>query len=61
MYESEADNALGRTGREAYHEYGKEALPEIIELGGSIVYMGRCDHFFVGHQAQSFDDLIIVR
>ena len=41
IYESEIDNALGRSGREAYQEYGKVALPKIIALGGSIVYRER--------------------
>jgi uncharacterized protein (DUF1330 family) len=61
IYESEIDNALGRSGREAYQEYGKVALPKIIALGGSIVYMGKNDHLFVGDRSQGYDELIIVR
>jgi uncharacterized protein (DUF1330 family) len=61
IYESEIDNALGRSGREAYQEYGKVALPKIIALGGSIVYVGKSDHLFVGDQSRGYDELIIVR
>jgi len=61
IYESAVDNAIGRSGREAYQEYGKVALPKIIALGGSIVYMGKSGHLFVGDQSQRYDELIIVR
>jgi uncharacterized protein (DUF1330 family) len=37
------------------------ALPKIIALGGSIVYMGKSYHLFVGDQSQGYDELIIVR
>ena len=61
IYDSEADNAIGRTGREAYQEYGMAVFPKIIGLGGSLVYRGACDHLFVGDEAQDYDELIIVR
>jgi len=32
-----------------------------IALGGSIVYMGKNDHLFVGDRSQGYDELIIVR
>ena len=61
IYESEADNAFGRSGREAYQEYGMVAFSKIIGMGGSLVYRGTCDHHFVGDESQNYDDLIIVR
>ena len=61
VYDSETDNAVGRSGREAYQEYGLAVIPEIIGMGGSVVYMGTCDHQFVGDESQDYDDLIIVR
>ncbi len=61
IYESAADNAIGRSGREAYQEYGLVAFPKIIGMGGSLVYKGTCDHQFVGDESQNYDDLIIVR
>ncbi|MFT7437540.1 MAG: hypothetical protein ACI8WL_000812, partial [Polaribacter sp.] len=36
IYESAADNAIGRSGREAYQEYGMVAFPKIIGMGGSL-------------------------
>ena len=61
IYDSEADNAIGRSGREAYQEYGKAVVPKIMGLGGSLVYIGACDHHFVGDESQDYDELIIVR
>ena len=61
IYESAADNAIGRSGREAYQEYGLVAFPTISGMGGSLVYKGTCDHQFVGDESQNYDDLIIVR
>ncbi len=61
IYESEIENALGRTGREAYNEYAKVVLPKIIALGGRLTYRGACDHHFVGDESQDYDELIIVR
>jgi uncharacterized protein (DUF1330 family) len=61
IYESAADNAFGRSGREAYQEYGLVAFPKIIGMGGSLVYRGTSDHQFVGNESQNYDDLIIVR
>ncbi len=60
-YDSPADNAIGRSGREAHQEYGLVAFPKIIGMGGSLVYRGKCDHQFVGDESQNYDDLIIVR
>ena len=53
IYESAADNAIGRSGREAYQEYGLVAFPKIIGMGGSLVYKGTCDHQFVGDESQN--------
>ena len=61
IYDSETDNAVVRSGREAYQEYGLVVFPKIIGMGGSVVYMGTCDHQFVGDESQDYDDLIIVR
>jgi len=61
IYESAADNAIGRSGREAYQAYGLVAFPKIIGMGGSLVYRGTSDHQFVGNESQNYDDLIIVR
>ncbi|MDB9734763.1 DUF1330 domain-containing protein [Porticoccaceae bacterium] len=61
IYESAADNAIGRSGREAYQEYGMVAFPKIIGMGGSLVYKGTCEHQFVGDESQNYDDVIIVR
>lgn len=61
IYDSVTDNAIGRSGREAYQEYGMAVFPKIIGLGGSLVYRGACDHLFVGDESQDYDELIIVR
>lgn len=61
IYESYAENSKGRTGREAYNEYGKVVLPRIVELGGYLVYRGACNHHFVGDESQDYDELIVVR
>ena len=60
IYELEAENSKGRTGREAYNEYGKVVYPKIVELGGSLVYRGACDHLFVGDKKQDYDEFIVV-
>jgi uncharacterized protein (DUF1330 family) len=59
-YESAVENAKGRSGREAYNEYGKVALPKILAMGGSLAYRGSCDHLFVGDETQNYDEIIIV-
>ena len=61
LNESAIENTEGRTGRDAYNEYGKTVLPKIIELGGCLVYRGVCDHLFVGDESQNYDEVIIVR
>ena len=61
IYESHAENSKGRTGREAYNEYGKVVLPKIVECGGHLAYRGACDHHFVGDDSQDYDELIVVR
>lgn len=61
IYDSDEENAKLRTGREAYQQYAKVALPKIIELGGSLAYRGECDHQFVGASSQDYDELIVVR
>jgi uncharacterized protein (DUF1330 family) len=61
IYDSATDNAVGRSGREAYQVYGMAVFPKIIGLGGSLVYRGACDHLFVGDESQEYDELIIVR
>ena len=60
IYDSEIENDIGRSGREAYQEYVKTAFPKIMALGGSLVYRGTCDHLFVGDESQDYDELIIV-
>lgn len=60
QYDSADQNQKARTGREAYNEYGKVALPKILALGGSLIYRGRCDHLFVGDESQHYDEMIIV-
>ena len=60
IYQSDAENSKGRTGREAYNEYGMVVYPKIIELGGSLAYRGSCDHLFVGDDKQDYDELIVV-
>lgn len=59
-YESALESAKGRTGREAYNEYGKVVLPKIRALGGSLAYRGSCNHLFVGDESQHYDEIIIV-
>ena len=61
VYDSEDENTIGRTGREAYGEYGKVVLPKIIALGGKLAYRGSCQYHFVGDESQEYDELIIVR
>jgi len=61
IYESDTENLKGKTGREAYSEYIQVAFPKIVELGGTLTYMGLCDHQFVGDDSQDYDELIIVR
>jgi uncharacterized protein (DUF1330 family) len=60
VYSSDEDNALGRTGREAYKAYTDIVLPMIAELGGSIAYRAANQNQFVGHAGQDYDDIIIV-
>ncbi len=61
VYESDNENAIGRTGREAYNEYGKVVLPQITALGGILAYRGSCKFHFVGDENQDYDELIVVR
>jgi uncharacterized protein (DUF1330 family) len=56
-----ADAALGRTGAEAYREYGRLSGPVFERLGGEIVWRGAMQTVLIGPANERWDAMFIAR
>lgn len=55
------DAGLGRTGAEAYREYGRTSEPIFARLGGRVVWRGRMQAMLTGPAEERWDAVFIAR
>lgn len=60
-YLDEASDGSGRTGRQAYLDYGTHVLPMVIGLGGDIVFQGDGEGMVIGPDTEQWDEIVLVR
>jgi uncharacterized protein (DUF1330 family) len=53
------DVGLGRTGHEAYSEYGRTSQPIFTRVGGSVVWRGHMQAMLTGPDTESWDTIFI--
>lgn len=53
------DAKLGRTGEEAYQEYGRTSDPIFSRLGGKIVWRGKMQAMLTGPESEVWDTIFI--
>jgi len=49
------------SGKKAYDFYMKHTLPLLKEVGSSLIFMGRPDHFLIGPQEEKYDLMLLVK
>jgi uncharacterized protein (DUF1330 family) len=60
-YNDQASDGSGRTGREAYLDYGTHVVPMVLGLGGSIVFQGDAHPSVIGPADERWDEVVLVR
>lgn len=60
-YAEWASDGSGRTGREAYGDYGAAVIPMVLALGGSIELMGEVAPSFIAPADEEWDDVVLIR
>jgi uncharacterized protein (DUF1330 family) len=60
-YLDEANDGSGRTGRQAYLDYGTHVVPMVLGLGGDIVFQGEAGGMVIGPDTEAWDDVVLVR
>lgn len=60
-YAEQASDGSGRTGREAYGDYGAAVIPMVFALGGSIELMGEVAPSFIAPADEEWDDVVLIR
>ena len=50
---------LGRTGEEAYREYGRTSDPIFSRLGGKIIWRGKMQLMLTGPETENWDTIFI--
>lgn len=60
-YRDEASDGSGRTGREAYLQYGVLVIEMVLDRGGSVVFQGSADEMVIGPSDEAWDDVVLVR
>ncbi|MCA3696054.1 DUF1330 domain-containing protein [Aquidulcibacter sp.] len=53
------DANLGRTGEEAYQEYGRTSDPIFSRLGGKVVWRGTMQVMLTGPESEAWDTIFI--
>jgi uncharacterized protein (DUF1330 family) len=53
------DANLGRTGEEAYQEYGRTSDPIFRRLGGKVVWRGMMQAMVTGPESEAWDTIFI--
>jgi len=49
------------TGKNAYKLYMKHTKPILEAAGGEVLFMGKCNSFLIGPEAEKWDLLLLVR
>jgi uncharacterized protein (DUF1330 family) len=57
--EGHADAGLGRTGVQAYGEYGLTSQPIFARVGGTIMWRGQMQAMLTGPQEEAWDTIFI--
>ena len=60
-YRDLAADDTGRTGREAYAEYGAAVAPMVLALGGGFEYVGATSPTVIGPADEQWDDIVLVK
>ena len=60
-YADLASDGSGRTGREAYGEYGAAVVPMVVARGGSIELMGEVAPSLIAPSDEEWDDVVLIR
>ncbi|MBU3701973.1 MAG: DUF1330 domain-containing protein [Acidimicrobiia bacterium] len=60
-YAERADDDSGRTGREAYAEYGAAVVPMVLARGGSIELMGEMSPSLIAPADEDWDEVVLIR
>lgn len=59
-FKKTADDGTGRSGAEAYGDYGREMMKIVERGGGRRLYAGRFDSMVIGPEDQEFDVVALV-
>ncbi|MFT5541929.1 MAG: hypothetical protein ACI97K_000864 [Glaciecola sp.] len=49
------------SGKDAYQIYVELTLPLLRKSGGDIIYLGKCDHFFIGPSEEKWDLIMLIK
>jgi len=60
-YAAEASDGSGRTGREAYMDYGALVAPMVESRGGSFVVYAVADQTVIGPADEEWDEMVLVQ
>ncbi|HVB91208.1 MAG TPA: DUF1330 domain-containing protein [Acidimicrobiales bacterium] len=60
LHFSASEGAEGSSGRDAYRDYGEQAVKMVEERGGRVVWMGRPEHVVIGDTEADGWDLVVL-
>ena len=60
-YLERASDGSGRTGREAYGDYGAAVLPMVFARGGSVELSGEAAPSLIAPTDEDWDDVVLIR
>ncbi len=60
-YRDKASDGSGRSGREAYMDYGALVMPMIEALGGSVLVYAAAGPTLIGPADEEWDEMIVVQ
>lgn len=60
-YAEQASDGSGRTGREAYMDYGAVVTPMVESRGGSFVVYAGADQTVIGPADEEWDEMVLVQ
>jgi uncharacterized protein (DUF1330 family) len=49
------------TGKAAYQIYIDQTSPFLAKSGGEVMFLGKCDHFFIGPMAEKWDFMMLIK
>jgi uncharacterized protein (DUF1330 family) len=60
-YADQANDGSGRTGRDAYMDYGALVTPMVEARGGSFLVFAAADETVIGPADEEWDDMVLVQ